>query len=408
MTAEASHTGASISPDPAAGRSYAGPVVYTVTAEDGATAESSVTGSVAPNNATEITGFSITGPASAEGVIDEAARRITVTVPYGTDVSAMTAEARHTGASISPDPAAGRSYAGPVVYTITAADGTTQAYTVTVDAAKIASVTAVNGSFTAPHGFAKTGGDISGAIAGAITSVAGADSLGTVIALAPADYSVDPLIPAVAGADTNATLRVPAGRTSAGADIAEDFAVYIKKDTKAITAFAIAGAEGVIDEAARTISVTLPYGTELRALAAMTAEANHTGASIDPDPTERRDYTEPVTYTVTAEDGTSLPYTVTVSVAPGITISGISVEGVPDLTFANVPAEPVAPFTPIVIDLQDITADGWLIEILGRAFSATSAAKTFEAPAASGFYSINVFATAGDNLYSGSFGLIVE
>ncbi|WP_010262715.1 SBBP repeat-containing protein, partial [Treponema primitia] len=40
---------------------------------------------------------------------------------------------------------------------------------------------------------------------------------------------------------------------------------------------------------------------------------SHTGASISPDPTMPQNYTSPVLYTVTAEDGSSQPYTVTVT-----------------------------------------------------------------------------------------------
>jgi hypothetical protein len=79
-----------------------------------------------------ITDFSITSPVKAAGAIDETLKTIRVNVPYGTNVNAMTAKADHTGTSISPDPAEARSYAGPVTYTVSAADGTAQAYTVTV------------------------------------------------------------------------------------------------------------------------------------------------------------------------------------------------------------------------------------------------------------------------------------
>ncbi|MDR2028389.1 MAG: DUF5018 domain-containing protein, partial [Treponema sp.] len=79
-----------------------------------------------------ITAFAITGPVSAAGIVAEAAHAITVSVPYGTAVTAMTAAVSHTGVSIDPDPAAATDYSAPVTYTVRAADGTTQTYTVTV------------------------------------------------------------------------------------------------------------------------------------------------------------------------------------------------------------------------------------------------------------------------------------
>jgi hypothetical protein len=89
-------------------------------------------GSAFPNTAKAITTFAITNPASAAGVIDGEAKTIAVTVPYGTDVTAMTAAATHTGASILPDPAEARDYTSPATYTVTAEDGSAATYTVTV------------------------------------------------------------------------------------------------------------------------------------------------------------------------------------------------------------------------------------------------------------------------------------
>jgi hypothetical protein len=57
---------------------------------------------------------------------------ITVTVPHGTDMTSRSASAIYTGASISPAPSTPANYTGPVSYTVTAADGTGQTYTVTV------------------------------------------------------------------------------------------------------------------------------------------------------------------------------------------------------------------------------------------------------------------------------------
>jgi hypothetical protein len=324
MTASASHSGASISPDPATARSYASPVTYTVTAADGTTGTYTVTVTVADNADNAITAFSILTPAPAAGTIDQGAKTIAVTVPYGTDLTAMTASATHSGASISPDPATARSYAGPVAYTVALADGSSETYTVTVGAAKIASVTAVNGDLLSP-GFIKDGSDISGAIAAAITSVAGTDSLGTAITLAAADYSVEPLVPATAGGKVTATLKVPAGKTSDGSEKIKTFDVYINNNASAITEFyftidskhygagtGTVARSGNIDEAAKTATVTVPYGTSLAGLTPTIKVS--TGATSSP--ATAQDFTSPVTYTVTAEDGTARQsYAVTVYVA---------------------------------------------------------------------------------------------
>jgi hypothetical protein len=51
-------------------------------------------------------------------------------VPFGTDLTNLAPTVTHTGASYSP--AGAQDFTGPVTYTVTAADGTTNAYTVTV------------------------------------------------------------------------------------------------------------------------------------------------------------------------------------------------------------------------------------------------------------------------------------
>lgn len=93
----------------------------------------------------------------AEGVIDETNHTVTVTVPYGTSVTArkpvITISAK---ATIDPADGQVQDFGHPVTYTVTAEDDSTQAYTVTVIVADPAIL-----SMTAPgeqtlEGFAET------------------------------------------------------------------------------------------------------------------------------------------------------------------------------------------------------------------------------------------------------------
>ncbi|GHV75883.1 hypothetical protein AGMMS49942_07040 [Spirochaetia bacterium] len=84
----------------------------------------------AASDAKEITAFIVTSPVVAVGTITGTA--IAVTVPYATAVTNIVPIITHTGASISPASGAARDFTGPVTYTVTAADGSTQGYTVTV------------------------------------------------------------------------------------------------------------------------------------------------------------------------------------------------------------------------------------------------------------------------------------
>jgi hypothetical protein len=78
---------------------------------------------------------------------------------------------------------------------------------------------------------------------------------------------------------------------------------------KAITAFSLDGVIGTIDEAAKAIAVTMPFGTNVTNL---TPTITHTGASINP--TTAQDFSSQVYYTVTAANSSTAIYTVTVAV----------------------------------------------------------------------------------------------
>jgi hypothetical protein len=179
---------------------------------------------------------------------------------------------------------------------------------------------------------------------------------------------------------------------------------------KAITDFAIltpVSAAGVVDEADHTVSVTVPYGTPLDA---MTAAVTHTGVSIYPDPGTARSYAGSVTYAVTAADGTTQEYIVTVTEEPGVTITGtIADPAIPVLTF-NISMVSISVGDPVTITLSggSVTTP-WYIGITGPVvFTAFTGTFTVPIGTPSGFYNVNVIATVGGVDYSGSFALIVE
>ncbi|MCL1846371.1 MAG: right-handed parallel beta-helix repeat-containing protein [Coriobacteriia bacterium] len=84
---------------------------------------------------------------------------ISVTVPYGTDVTSLTPAVTHTGASYAPTGA--QDFSSSVTYTVTAADSTTKAYAVTVTVAPPPTY-----SLTVTAG---AGGDVSGTTTGSYT-----------------------------------------------------------------------------------------------------------------------------------------------------------------------------------------------------------------------------------------------
>lgn len=94
-----------------------------------------------------------------------------------------------------------------------------------------------------------------------------------------------------------------------------------QQTTKAITAYSFGGATGAIDEAAKTIAVTVPDGTNLatlKATFATTGASVRVGAVAQVSGTTANDFSSPshsVEYVVTAVDGTTATYTVTVALA---------------------------------------------------------------------------------------------
>jgi hypothetical protein len=95
----------------------------------------------------------------------------------------------------------------------------------------------------------------------------------------------------------------------------QDYVVTVnnlKNTEKQITAFTIAGqVSSAIDQASKTVLVTMPFGTNKTNLVpTVTVSA---AASVSPTSGTAQDFTSPKTYTVTAEDGTTQDYVVTVN-----------------------------------------------------------------------------------------------
>jgi hypothetical protein len=91
---------------------------------------------VASDSAKEITGFKITST-SPESVGVITGTVIAVTVPYGTSVTSLSPVITHTGESISPASGVPQNFTTFVPYIVTAADGSTVTYTVTVTVASV-------------------------------------------------------------------------------------------------------------------------------------------------------------------------------------------------------------------------------------------------------------------------------
>ncbi len=274
-----------------------------------------------------ITGFSITSPAGI-GTVDESAKTIAVTVPYGTNLGALVATFTTTGTVVtvgSTVQASGvtpNDFTTPVEYVVTAEDGTKATYTATVTPASSSAKAIMSFGFADPQ--------VSGTID---------DGAKTIAVTVPWNTDVTTLVATFtttgARVEVDSTQQVsgvtahdfkgPVVYTVIAADSSlETYTVTVTvapSPEKAIVFYVFDGvsAPGAIDESAKTISVEVPYGTDVSALVA-TFET--TGATVEACSTVQvsgstpNDFTTRVDYLVTAADGTSVTYTVTVTVAP--------------------------------------------------------------------------------------------
>ncbi len=252
----------------------------------------------APTNGTDILAFAL--PIQNSASIDADNHVITVNVNESTNLNVAPATLTVSqGASIAPNADQVRNFSAPVLYTVTAANGDQQVWTVnvTVSASSEKEITSfslagvsgnINGAnitLNLPFGTATTQSPSIGFVGASIDPGNGVLQ----------DFS-NPVVYTVTAAD--------------GSTIQYTVTVSVAASTaKTIDSFTINGVAGSI--VGTDISLNLPVGTGVTAL---TPAISFTGASISPTSGTPQNFTDPVTYTVTAEDGSQQPYLVTVTV----------------------------------------------------------------------------------------------
>lgn len=125
-------TYATVEPASGVAQNFSEPLVYTVTAFNGTTAQYMVTAEIFnAQSEKKILSFQVEDPAT-EGVINETVKTVTLTFPSGTDVTNLVPIIEvSVGAKIDPASGVVQDFSQPVTYTVTAQDGSTTTYTVT-------------------------------------------------------------------------------------------------------------------------------------------------------------------------------------------------------------------------------------------------------------------------------------
>ena len=374
LVATFASTGASVKVGPTAQTSaatannFSSPVTYTVVAADGSTQAYVVTVIVAANTAKALTAFSFTSPV-ATGTINETAKTVALTVPFGTDVTALVATFASTGASVKVGSTAqisgttANNFSSPVTYTVVANDGSTQAYVVTVTIAANTAKAMTAFSFTSP---AATGTIMGTNIA--VTVPFGTDVTALVATFTSTGASVKVGSAVQTSGTTTNSFSGPVTYTvvaSDGSTQAYVVTVTVAANSgKSITAFSFASLSvtGTINESAKTISVAVPYNTDVTGLVAtfsVSAGASvKVGSAVQTSGTTQNNFSNSVTYTVTAADGSSQSYAVTVTVTlnSAKAITSFSFAGLSPVATGTITGTNIAVTVPYATDVTTLVA----------------------------------------------------
>ncbi len=252
-------------------------------------------------NSPIISSFSIAG---VDATIDQTNKTIKAELPYGTNLTALTPVVTIGGTATSYSPTGAVNFsAGPVTFTATNGSTSTN-YTVTITASSIPSSDATLKELL---------------VDGTIITGFNPEIL-TYNVVLPYTHTENPVVSATVN-DSKATLSISQVSAIPGSAVVTVTAqnnsqkVYTINFTRLsasskcdITSFSINGKLGIIDTIANTINVRMHLNTDL---------TNLTPTVITSDlatytPLTAQNFTNPVQYTVTAQDGTQKTYTVSV------------------------------------------------------------------------------------------------
>jgi hypothetical protein len=130
---------ATISPSSESAQDFTKPVIYTVTAEDGTTQTFTVVTTVIRSSAKQVNSFVFKNP-SVNALVDLSQKTISATFPAGTDLSKLSPTIIVSDkATVSPKSESIQDFTKPIIYTVTAEDGTIQNFTATMKVENIVS-----------------------------------------------------------------------------------------------------------------------------------------------------------------------------------------------------------------------------------------------------------------------------
>ncbi len=303
---------ASINPKSEVENDFSNPVKYTVTAENGVSCVYNVSVINIKNHENLITTFTIPGQVG-ESLIDQDERTILVTMPFGSDQSSLTPVIKVSQeASVNPESGVTKDFTNPISYIVTAENGDKATYSITVNI-KLNDQNQIE-TFTIPEQSGST------QISHEAHTVFVKMPYGTIL------NDLTPVITCSGGATIDPATGISQDFSSSvdysvtaqnGSTV--KYAVTVsneKNNENFITSFSIPGQiSAIIDEPNHTIEVLLPFGSNRSSLTPIIEISQ--AAFITPASGISGNFTVPVEYIVTAENGDKRSYTVLVNNKPG-------------------------------------------------------------------------------------------
>jgi hypothetical protein len=299
---------------------FINPVTYSVIAQNGAVARYRVTATLVASNAKALTSFSFTTPAVSGSIT---AGMVDVGVPVGTPLTALVANFTSSPASTvtvggvpQVSGVTSNTFTSPVTYRVTAEDGSTADYLVTVRIGSSSGKSLTAFSFVSPPVTATitgsaisaslpSGTPVTGLIATFAASPSASVSVGGVAQVSgttPNDFTnpVTYLVTAQDGSTATYVVTVTLAKSSA----------------HELTSFSIVAPPATGTIVGTNVAVAIPNGTGLTSLVASFVASPRAIVTVNAVPqmsgVTANDFTTPVAYVVTAEDGSASTYTVTV------------------------------------------------------------------------------------------------
>ncbi len=301
---------------------FSAPLKYRVAAENGEVKEYTVNVDKALNSEKKFTSFSINGTV---GNINEESGNITLVLPPRTSLANLAATFSALAKSVSVNGIEQKSgetlndFSSAVEYLLTAEDGTTKKYVVSasVQPAPYNEITVFSFKKAENPSLAM---DVHGVISDSTISVelpygssrndlaAHFETEGVSVTLSG--------VTQISGQTKNDFSSPLIYQVTAENGAVREYEVIVsvaKNSAKEITQYYLSGEKGIIDEGAKTIAVNFPSS---KVLTGLIAEFITTGVSVKVGEIEQvsgstaNDFTQPVKYVVTAENGSGVEYTV--------------------------------------------------------------------------------------------------